>query len=455
MMEKVISESFKKILQTFPHSMRFCFAYGSGVIKQTTDPKKNMLDLIFVVRNSEQWHAENLARNPTHYAQPLRFLGHKVISRFQDHWGAKIYYNTLIKSADERLIKYGVVSESALIEDLLDWNYLYLAGRLHKPIHILCPPSENSSIQTALAQNLKNAAHAALLLLPEKFSEIDFYRTIAGLSYQGDFRMIFGEDKSKIAKIVMPQLSSFQELYEPVLKLFDHCLDMPRADGTAICHQDDSPAGRIHHLYQLPRTPQKKLARFWSKGRRTQDMEDCLRAIAHDLDCSEIVQIILSDIVWRSSVSQSVKGIATAGVIKSVKYSGNKIIKMINSYQSKPKLKDLIKFKQLQESTNNFVNLNDKLVKKNVDLKLNQELKIDDEKIVLINEDKKLLSQEEKSLSQEKKLKDQELKLKEQEKKLHDQELKLRDQEKKLMKQENISMDLKIINEESKFKKNN
>ena len=46
----------------------------------------------------------------------------------------QIYFNTLVKTSDSHLIKYGVISTEALINDLLDWRSLYVAGRLHKPV---------------------------------------------------------------------------------------------------------------------------------------------------------------------------------------------------------------------------------------------------------------------------------------------------------------------------------
>ncbi|XP_053980300.1 phosphatidate cytidylyltransferase, mitochondrial [Hylaeus volcanicus] len=334
-MEKFIGiHQLKGILKSFPRNMKFCFAYGSGAFKQIDNESNNMLDLIFVVRNANQWHAENLELNPKHYAQPLKLLGHRTIANVQENWGAKIYYNTLVKMSEGCTIKYGVISEVSLVEDLLDWNDLYLAGRLHKPVKVLVEPSEHSQLPTALVQNLHSAVHAALLLLPQHFTEVDFYKTIAGLSYIGDFRMTFGENKDKVNNIVLPQLEQFKQLYAPILQHFENCMDIPKSDQTGVtCHQDTSPETKIHHLNQLPRTPQVRLVRAWSQGPRSKDTEDCLRAIAYDPECGKILEDSLEQIVWRSSVTQSLKGIVTAGLVKSVMYGGRKIMKMLQTSQ--------------------------------------------------------------------------------------------------------------------------
>ena len=65
----------------------------------------------------------------------------------------------------------------------------------------------------ATKQNLQNALRAAMLMLPERFSEEDLYLKIAGLSYRGndmvyvgDFRMVFGENPHKVFNIVYAQM---------------------------------------------------------------------------------------------------------------------------------------------------------------------------------------------------------------------------------------------------------
>lgn len=59
---------------------------------------------------------------------------------------------------------------------------------------------------------------AALLLLPEEFTLERLYTEIVSLSYRGDFRMSFGEDKNKIGKIVAGNRAYMDELYVPLLK---------------------------------------------------------------------------------------------------------------------------------------------------------------------------------------------------------------------------------------------
>lgn len=340
----IIPPFYKRILSKFPQNFIFSFAYGSKVKKQVNNNSSgDMVDLIFCVNNPSTWHEANLKHNPSHYSS-LKYFGYNFVAQYQQNFGAKVYYNPLVP-IDDIWIKYGVIGATDLITDLLEWSHLYVAGRLHKPVEILLKPL-SSELETALQLNLQSAVHAALLILPESFTEYQFYHTISNLSYGGDFRMTFGENKNKVDNIVRPQILEFRKLYKPFIltmqdyvefpvlnkeetKLNNEIGDYDKSDAAVLCSQDTSSLAKLHHLNQLPRWPQKALTRFWNKGTLRQDTEDVLRAIAYDPDCGFIVQQCINDIVWKSSVSQSLKGILTAGLLKSVKYSGRKIKKML------------------------------------------------------------------------------------------------------------------------------
>ena len=138
-------------------------------------------------------------------------LGARAIAELQENWGAKFYFNTLIPFEDG-LIKYGIISKKALVADLLDWESLYAAGRLHKPVRIL-EKKDDPELHLSLRMNLTSALHTSLLLLPDKFHEAQLFMAIANLSYTGDFRMTVGEDKNKVLNIVKPSLPQFRSLY--------------------------------------------------------------------------------------------------------------------------------------------------------------------------------------------------------------------------------------------------
>lgn len=193
----------QKILSNFPKTgMRLAFAYGSGVFQQhgNADVSKNMIDFVFAVDDSVEWHQENLKHNRKHYSS-LAFLGPTNISHIQERFGARIYYNTLVKCED-RVIKYGTISTRCLVDDLLDWESLYVSGRLHKPVEILHLDRTATELTRAMTSNLQSAVHASLLLLPEEFTEMELFTTVAGLSYNGDFRMKVGEDRNKVNRLM-------------------------------------------------------------------------------------------------------------------------------------------------------------------------------------------------------------------------------------------------------------
>jgi len=267
-----------------------------------------MLDLVLVVEDAVEWHRANIAINRSHYSA-LALGGPNLITKAQ-RMAAGVYYNTLVpmKSSREgggsRLMKYGVVSRVDLEDDLNSWRWLYLSGRLHKPV--LLSAFNSDSLQSALRVNLSSSVRAALLLLPAEFTREDLYLAIAGLSYGGDLRMLFGENPDKVSNIVRPNLARFDDLYNPILKDFaEHCDWNVGSDAsTEKCSQDTSMATRRLLVESLP---------------------SAVRFPSSDASPGKVLTNQLRSVVRKSSSIQSAKGILTAGPVKSATYTGAKI----------------------------------------------------------------------------------------------------------------------------------
>ncbi|GJN04647.1 hypothetical protein PR202_ga22212 [Eleusine coracana subsp. coracana] len=191
----------------------FCCAYGSTLLHARPD-KSSMVDYILGVADPVQWHSENLQRNPGHYSSWMARLGSGAVTGLADHVGVGVYFNPFVEWRDKR-IKYGVVGMKNLALDILTWDKFYLSGRLQKPVHVLV---DNWDIRKVNAVNLEMATSASLLLLPAEFSEHDLYAKICSLSYMGDLRMLFAEDKDKVKKIVDGSFQSFQLMYRPLVQ---------------------------------------------------------------------------------------------------------------------------------------------------------------------------------------------------------------------------------------------
>ncbi|XP_031681641.1 phosphatidate cytidylyltransferase, mitochondrial [Oncorhynchus kisutch] len=324
---------YRRILSQFPQDISLAFAYGSGVFKQNGTSQgqmgKNMLDFVFAVDDPVTWHTMNLMQNRKHYSV-LKFLGPRKISRIQEEHGAGVYYNTLIPM-DGRIMKYGVISTDSLIDDLLHWKTMYIAGRLHKPVKILVQ-GENGKMRAALVGNLKSAVTASFLMLPESFSEEDLLLQIAGLSYAGDFRMVIGEDRSKVANIVKENVQHFRILYNNILQECPQVVYKPQQGKLEV---DKSPEGQFVQLMALPRTLQQRITRLVDPPGKNRDVEEILLQVAQDPDCGSVVQQGISSIVKSSSITQTAKGIATAGLLKSLSYSTKKLQKMWKGWRMK------------------------------------------------------------------------------------------------------------------------
>ena len=369
----IINEEFKEalrqILWKFKAPIRYAFAYGSGVFPQargsassgSVHPSPNaaissvqtggakMIDFIFGVSYSQHWHSLNLQQHRDHYSA-LGSLGSYAVSQVQERIGAGVYFHPYI-TIDGTLIKYGVVNIDTLCKDLSEWNTLYLAGRLQKPVKIL---RDNPSVRLANQVNLLSAVRTALLLLPPDFTEKELYGMIASISYMGDPRMSMStENPNKVANMVDNQLPNFRRLYAPLVDNLPNVqfndprcsdkdwMDDPESNSKLV--QDMDPTKRGNMVRRLPKAFREKLYfRYQSKFQIPQVEFDKMMEESKDEDANRIMrrqggpfhQRIASDtdglrkevsaaikktISW-SSTSQSLKAILTAGIARSWRY---------------------------------------------------------------------------------------------------------------------------------------
>lgn len=208
---------------------------------------------------------------------------------------------------------------------------------MHKPIRII---KDDPRVRLAQQVNLTSAIRAALLTLPEKFTETELFERIAGISYGGDIRMLLPvENRNKVGNIVQKQGPQFKELYYrlvtglPGVHWENHC--------TSIV-QDTSPNARLAHLRKLPSGLLKgvaspphnveEAAEYWARLSARSDLTSLIESgkLAHFTPKSQFYQrpcTEIKHIVRYPSTVQTVKGAISAGVGKSSRYAVDKITK--------------------------------------------------------------------------------------------------------------------------------
>ncbi|KMS93368.1 hypothetical protein BVRB_032190, partial [Beta vulgaris subsp. vulgaris] len=196
--------------------------------------------------------------------------------------------------------------------------------------------------------NWRQALNTALLLLPSRFTDRDLFHTIAGLSYAGDIRMKlglcfivlyrlrvliiyylgFGENPRKVSTIVQANFADFKRLYASFIAeaqqsgYFHHdssttteergaefVSNLNRDKARAILSQLPERVRQLCFAELHPSCPtmQSAEANAWSRT----NLSDARRALRH-----AIGRIGLEATIW-----QSLKGLYTAGVSKSIAYA--------------------------------------------------------------------------------------------------------------------------------------
>jgi len=315
----------------FDAPIRYAFAYGSGVFeqegykeKQARDGTAPMLDFMFAVTHPAHFHSINMQQFPAHYPLHARALGSSYVTRVQE-FGPGVWFNAYVPM-EGATIKYGVTTVDNLCADQLHWRSLYLAGRMHKPLRII---KDDARVRLTQQVNLTSALRAALLTLPESFTETQLFERIAGLSYMGDPRMVLpAENRGKVANIVKKQGPQFHDLYHRLIVGLPGVHWVP---SSSAIQQDTSPKARAAHLRKLPhgllnrvkdnfgrqgiaKEPEADETAFWAK-------------LAGDEKLQAVISSELAGIVRTPAAIQSVKGLVSAGLGKSARYTAAKVNK--------------------------------------------------------------------------------------------------------------------------------
>eukprot|EP00667_Euglena_gracilis_P014448 EG_transcript_14985 len=304
--------SLPGVLRHFPPT-RFAIAYGSGVFAQRGNVP-SMVDLIFAVDDAEEWHRENLTVNAHHYSV-LRHAGPQWIACLQQT-AARMWFNPNVRIG-EQAYKYGVISTRDLMTDLVDWQYLYASGRMQKPVRVLQPDPE---VDLCNQSNLRSAMAVALLSLGPCFTEAELYHEITQLSYRGDIRMSIGEDPKKTFKIVEGSFPDFQTYYADVLRSAPFSGVVGGAGAKpSLWEQDVGVEATNALILQLP----PPLLALLTQVSAEESFDAGLQAVRQARQ--RIIHRRLQSIVRRISVTQTCKGLLTAGVSRSWTYALRKL----------------------------------------------------------------------------------------------------------------------------------
>lgn len=325
--EEVKRDELAGFLKVLP-PVEFSCVYGSTLHPNNRD-KSSMVDYIVGVSDPLQWHSENLKRNRDHYASWMVHVGGaKLITEIADEIGVGVHFNPFV-TWNDKMLKYGVVRMHDLLQDVLRWDRFYLSGRLQKPVHILL---DNLDIENANSSNLGAAVSAALLLLPHEFCEEDLYAKICSLSYMGDLRMLFAEDRNKARKIVQGQFSLFQSMYKPFLEEYE-TKNMIRFSSCGShksnIFQNINLSTTSSLVSLLPQAMRNHMGMKLGEQKRIAESGRvvCDVMISSREEAAKCMQKVLRRTVMMSSARQAVSGFLTAGGLNAVRYLGKKMAK--------------------------------------------------------------------------------------------------------------------------------
>ncbi|KAK8472369.1 hypothetical protein PHAVU_002G188100 [Phaseolus vulgaris] len=234
----------------------------------------------------------------------------------------------MVHLGGERLIT-GVADKIGVgvhFNPFVSWN-----GKVHIVV-------DNLDVNSTNSVNLRAAVSAALLLLPSEFTEEDLYAKVCSLSYMGDVRMLFAEDKNKVKKIVSGQFDLFHSMYKPFLEEYE-AKKLLRLSSTANnqihISQDCDFSVDYSIVSALPplirnqiRMKEGEKEKIWETGRAINDTRNSLREGA-----ANCLQRILRRRVMISSARQAVSGVLAVGAVNASRYLAKKVSKAWKSWR--------------------------------------------------------------------------------------------------------------------------
>lgn len=295
------TQNIKKFVKNRPKVVA-AYGYGSGVFKQSgyTDKDKPQIDLILVVDDLKKWHLENIKKNPRDYSFTGKlFFKYASVSKLKGLTG--ITYLSNIKK-DGSIYKYGTIEKNDLVSYLETWNSFYLPGRFQKRI---LPIIDSKEIEVANEKNRNAVLLVALLTLPMNRNKlIDVYTGICGLSYLGDTRMKFAENPRKVLNIVEGSYDSLNEIYGKECPYFKILKDEKIEIAREKIIKDISllPSGLLEYL----------------------ENEKDLQVVR------EKIISYFTELNKKESSKQTLKGLFTNGIIRSIQYASKKVMKKIH-----------------------------------------------------------------------------------------------------------------------------
>ena len=278
------------------------YGYGSGVFKQAgyTEKDNPQLDLMLIVDDLKSWHLENMHLNPKDYS----FLGKMYFKLVKNDkligkTGVTYLSNIVYKN---KIYKYGVIDKKFFIKALHSWNSFYIPGRFQKNVLEVV---SNNEIKNAISENRENAMFISLLMSEKKVSLTDILVKLCNMSYAGDTRMAIAENPHKVVNIVKGSKQEFISIYESIIEKYAKIKDemitiIPEKLETKI---NDIPSSLKEYLLE-----------------NNVDIND-------NKIVEKYVLEYLSNINKKESTYQTIKGLKTNGLVRSIKYAYQKVKK--------------------------------------------------------------------------------------------------------------------------------